>query len=124
MSEILLQPLEQLAVMVLPDALNGALGSNRKVGKALIKAKTDLEAIHCWLAEYANKPTTTYHHYRKDAERLLLWALTERNKPLASLNADDLLAYSHFLDNPSPFEKWCVVIKHVVNVGKKVGNLL
>src|SRR5271155_4603384 len=100
-------PLEQLTSIQLSDTLDGTLGIHREKNKLpLISASNDLEAIKCWLQEYSNRPTT-HRNYQKDAERLLLWTIAERKKPLSSLEGDDLLAYSEFLDNPQPKEKWC-----------------
>lgn len=55
-----------------------------------------MDAIRAWLAEYTNSEKT-YRNYQKEAERFLLWAVIERHKPLSSITADDLLAYSDFL---------------------------
>ncbi|MEI2769769.1 MAG: hypothetical protein V9G98_03200 [Candidatus Competibacter sp.] len=38
----------------------------------------------------------TLRNYRKEAERLLLWALLERGKPLSSLTREDCLQYEAF----------------------------
>ncbi len=105
-SQTLISSWGELSLLSLPETLNGCHGINRALNKPAIKARTDLEAIQCWLAEYSNKPTT-YKNYRIDAERLLLWAIVERGKPLSGLESDDLLAYSNFLDDPKPVEKWC-----------------
>ncbi|CAN5400747.1 hypothetical protein BH10PSE19_BH10PSE19_01710 [soil metagenome] len=99
-------PLEKLSELPLPAELDGSLGKNRATATPLITVSNDMEAISAWLAEYANRHTT-YRNYRKEAERLLLWALIERQKPLSSLEGEDLLAYSQFLDNPTPQERWC-----------------
>lgn len=104
MNDKVLKPLREF---VLQDNLDGSKGLNRSTLTPLIKANTDLEAMECWLAEYANKSTTTYRNYQKDAERILLWAVVERHKPLSSLDAEDLLAFGAFLDNPQPCERWC-----------------
>jgi site-specific recombinase XerD len=56
-----------------------------------------------WLAELSN----TQRAYRKEAERLLLWAIVERKKPLSSLTNEDCTAYRDFLADPSPRSKWC-----------------
>jgi len=102
MSEIQLQPLESLQ---LPVALDGSEGLNRSSGLALIEADTDLQAIHIWLMEYQDSPHTL-RNYRKEVERLLLWGLRERGKPLSSLTREDFLAYQNFLSDPKPLELW------------------
>lgn len=98
-------PLEQLAP---PSGLDGREGENRNRSEILcqLEADTDYEAIQAWLNEYADSPGT-YRTYRKESERLLLWALIERGKPLSSLAREDLLAYEEFLKNPSPKAQWC-----------------
>ena len=107
MTVIDVMPLEQFAKQSLPIELNGSCGANRvRHKKALIAATNDIEAMECWLAEYSHR-ATTLRNYRKDGERLLLWAIVERRKPLSSLTGDDLLAYSNFLADPQPRERWC-----------------
>ena len=105
MSEsIILQPLEQL---LLPHTLDGSTGINRELTKSCyLSATNDIEAIQQWLREYQHRPET-YRHYRKDAERLLLWSLFQLKKPFSSLSREDILSYSQFLDNPQPADVWC-----------------
>ncbi|MDQ7073706.1 MAG: tyrosine-type recombinase/integrase [Gammaproteobacteria bacterium] len=97
-----LQPLESLQ---LPKALDGSEGSNRSPGAALIEASTDLQAIQTWLMEYQGSPHTL-RNYRREVERLLLWGLRERGKPLSSLIREDFLAYQNFLADPQPIKLW------------------
>src|SRR5262249_52088153 len=40
-------------------------------------------------------------------ERLLLWSLIEKQKPLSSLTRDDLRDYQEFLSDPQPKNRWC-----------------
>ena len=96
-------PLERLEVS--PD-VDGHAGTNRPPTPPKIPAADDLEAIACWLHEYLRSPHTA-RSYRREAERLLLWALLERGKPLSSLDAEDLRAYRRFLTDPQPRERWC-----------------
>ena len=43
---------------------------------------------------------------RKEAERLILWALVERKRPLSSLTTGDAMAYRAFLRRPTtPFRE-------------------
>lgn len=101
---VIMAPLDKI---VLPATLDGSQGQHRVRDKScLISANNDIEAIRAWLAEY-EKSKKTYRNYQKEAERFLLWAVIERHKPLSSINADDLLAYSDFLDDPQPHERWC-----------------
>lgn len=45
--------------------------------------------------------------FRKEAERLLLWTLIEKQKSLSSLTRDDLRDYQQFLSDPKPPSRWC-----------------
>lgn len=78
----------------------GGLGANLgEPARRQIRAETDLEAITLWLGNYVDRPTT-HANYRKEAERLLLWALAEAlNGPIA-IAQDDLRAFRAFLATP------------------------
>lgn len=101
----MLIPLEKLQ---LSGALNGARGSNRANANTVkqISADDDRQAIEAWLAEFRDSPQT-HRHYRKEAERLLLWAIVQRGKPLSSLTREDCVAYEEFLLDPQPSAIWC-----------------
>ncbi len=99
-----LVPLEQLAGL-LPTHLDGSSGTFRNTTSAnTLGASTDFDAIKSWLASYQGH---TLRAYSKEIERLALWSISERSKPLSSLTRDDLLAYQAFLADPQPREKWC-----------------
>jgi len=105
--EKMIIPLQAIEYFKPPEELNGQYGRNRSDTKQkLIDADTDLDAIHSWLNEFIDSPQT-YRNYRKEAERLLLWSLIEREKPFSSLNRDDFLAYEHFISDPQPKSRWC-----------------
>ena len=86
-------PLESFLV---PPNLDGQTGSNRFPGAPRIDATNDLEAIHAWLKSKSGNPSTK-RSYRKEAERLLLWAILERGKALSSLTVDDCADYRTWL---------------------------
>jgi site-specific recombinase XerD len=98
-------PLELLNA---PQSLSGESGTNRAPAfiTQQISAANDLQAVQCWLAEFDKSPQTQ-RSYRKEAERLLLWSLIEKQKPLSSLTRDDLRDYQHFLSDPQPQLRWC-----------------
>jgi len=100
-----LRSLERLSI---PAELSGHEGSNRASPGTIrqLAADNDLEAIVAWLGEFRDSPRTV-RHYRKEAERLLLWSLLERGKALSSLNREDCMCYEDFLANPQPCERWC-----------------
>jgi integrase len=68
-----------------------------------VQASHDLEAIEAWLRAKAGEPgqegfvAATARRYRTEAERLLLWCMAERGKPLSSMTAEDCAAYKAFL---------------------------
>lgn len=96
-------PFERLR---LPTDLDGSDGRNRAVGKpAQIAAGNDLQAIQAWLARFADTKTT-FDNYRKEAERLFLWAVFQLGKPVSSLTHEDFLVYQRFLLDPQPRDKW------------------
>ncbi|MBB1629933.1 tyrosine-type recombinase/integrase [Cupriavidus sp. UME77] len=96
-------PIERLR---LPAELSGAAGTNRaRGGTPQISAAEDLAAVTAWLARYAETPTTL-QTYRREVERLLLWAVMQHGKPLSSLTHEDLLVYERFLADPQPAWRW------------------
>lgn len=102
-----------LDLVHLPDHLDGRTGSNRStLGHAQIAAQTDIDALKAWLARFLDT-RTTFDSYRKESERLLLWATLELGKPLSSLTHEDLLMYQRFLADPQPAERW------VMKAGRK-----
>ncbi|MDR5827282.1 phage integrase family protein [Caballeronia sp. LP006] len=92
-------PLEALRV---PAALDGSKGTNRRPSEF----GTDLQAIHAWLAA-RTASAHTQRAYRREAERLLLWAVVEKHKPMSSLDEADCNEYiTAFLPNPQPSARW------------------
>jgi integrase/recombinase XerC len=90
----------------LPPTLSGCTGSNRAQASVArqIAANDDVAAIGLWLAEYHDSPHT-FRSYRKEAERLLIWATQVRGKPVSSLTREDVIAYEAFLAQPPAI--WC-----------------
>ncbi|MDR2991938.1 MAG: tyrosine-type recombinase/integrase [Burkholderiaceae bacterium] len=110
---VALAPLGEIVVL---DALAGRDGTNRsRAGHCQISADTDQDAVLGWLARYADSPNTLANS-RRESERLLLWAMAERGKPLSSLTHEDLLIYRRFLADPQPAERW------VMAPGRKAGR--
>jgi site-specific recombinase XerD len=105
-SDAALRPLPIDALSV-PAALDGRAGTNRSNGAhPQIAATNDLDAVRAWLARFVDTPTT-FQNYRKEAERLLLWAVIACGKPLSSLTHEDLVVYRQFLLAPAPADVWC-----------------
>ncbi|WP_231381686.1 site-specific integrase [Rhodanobacter sp. OR87] len=90
----------------MPPTLSGCAGANRASASVArqIAANDDVAAIGLWLAEYHDSPHT-FRSYRKEAERLLLWATQIRGKPVSSLTREDVIAYEAFLAQPPA--TWC-----------------
>jgi integrase len=103
-----LRPLEKLVV---PVDLDGSAGRYRAPREQCqLEATNDLAAIDAWLASRrsttADKTlTATGRAYRKEAERLTLWAVLEAKKPISSLTVEDAIAFADFLRNPPA--SWC-----------------
>lgn len=95
-----------LELLVVPGQLDGRAGTNRATGmKAQIAATNDIDAVKAWLARALDKKTT-FDTYRKEAERLLLWCVIERGKPLSSMTHEDWILYKAFLQQPTPAARW------------------
>ncbi|VTU45108.1 site-specific tyrosine recombinase XerC (plasmid) [Variovorax sp. SRS16] len=96
---------------LLPADLDGRAGRFRApIEKCLILARNDHEAIGAWLASKQpgrvnGELSSTQRAYRKEAERLLLWAILERQKALSSLTVGDVADYKSFLADPPA--TWC-----------------
>lgn len=86
-----------LEAMTLPAARDGSAGIHRAPrDQDRTGARDDLAAIHAWLASY-DPASHTWRAYRAQAERIVLWAVLERDKPLSSLDESDIAAYRAFL---------------------------
>jgi site-specific recombinase XerD len=88
-----------------PMELCGRDGTLRGHGVRSIEAEDDIEAMEAWLVRCRNRHTQ--RAYRRETERLILWATAQRGKPLSSLVTEDYAAYAEFLENPQPAERWC-----------------
>jgi site-specific recombinase XerD len=99
-----IMPLESF---VPPAALDGSRGVNRGSGRCQLDAENDYQAIQAWLKARALSPHTE-RAYRREAERLLLWAVLERAQALSSLTIDDVTAYRDWLGGlaRTPPERW------------------
>lgn len=76
----------------------------------MLEAGNDYDAVQAWLASKRSGPqhgpvSATERSYRKEAERLILWAVLVRHKPLSSLSVEDAAAFRDFLGAPPA--SWC-----------------
>jgi site-specific recombinase XerD len=95
-------PWDRLAV---PHEVDGSCGTFRAPrASCTLDADNDYEAVQAWLALHESSATRAA--YRKEAERLILWAIVERGRALSSLSTEDAVAYRSFLRHPSPRGRW------------------
>jgi site-specific recombinase XerD len=91
--------------LVVPEDVNGSRGAFRAPqATCTLSATDDYQAVQAWLE--LQDAQATQRAYRKEAERLMLWAILQRGKALSSLTTEDAIAYRAFLRNPSPRERW------------------
>ncbi|WP_343618142.1 phage integrase family protein [Ralstonia sp.] len=89
----------------LPNEVDGSWGQFRAPRETcVLTADNDYEAVQAWLS--LHESPATQRSYRKEAERLILWAIVERGRPLSSLTTEDAIAYRSFLRRPAPRERW------------------
>jgi site-specific recombinase XerD len=95
-------PWEQLR---LPHEVDGSAGAYRAPrATCTLDADNDYQAVQAWLS--LHESGATQRAYRKEAERLILWAIVERGRALSSLTTEDAVAYRAFLRRPTPRERW------------------
>lgn len=91
--------------IVVPHEVDGTAGLYRAPrASCALRADNDYDAVHAWLSLHESQ--ATLRAYRKEAERLILWAIVERGLALSSLSTEDAVAYRAFLRQPSPRERW------------------
>ena len=96
------RPWEHLA---LPQELDGSHGRFRAPRESCaLDARDDYAAVQAWLERHESEATR--RAYKKEAERLILWAVLERGKALSSLSTEDATAYRAFLRRPAPAARW------------------
>jgi len=95
-------PWEQLVV---PHEVDGSSGAFRApAATSTLDANNDYAAVQAWLS--LHESGATQRAYRKEAERLILWAVVERGRALSSLTTEDAVAYRTFLRRPTPHGRW------------------
>ena len=76
---------------------------------AVIDAKSDIQAVHVWLARFKNE--NTVRAYTRDVMRFLSWQIFIKGKHLQKLSLEDINDFIVFLQNPSP--DWCTKLKKI-----------
>lgn len=74
----------------------GENGYLRHRGRTLIRANSDLDALHAFLIQFIGQEKT-YRAYKKELERYALWCVIERGVAMSSVSLEDCEAYKHFL---------------------------
>jgi site-specific recombinase XerD len=91
--------------IVVPHEVDGTMGLHRAPrASCVLRANNDYEAVQAWLS--LHETPATQRAYRKEAERLILWAIVERGVALSSLATEDAVAYRAFLRQPTPRSRW------------------
>ena len=127
-----IRPLEKFIV---PAELDGRHGLYRRPqAQCLLQVRNDYQAVLAWLrakqgltpeqkaklvsrrrqrdlgieqgADWLRPLANTQRAYRKEAERLLLWAMLHRGKALSSMSNGDCTACRDFLADPQPRSRW------------------
>jgi site-specific recombinase XerD len=92
-------------VFIPPQEVDGSSGAFRGPKKTCtLNADNDYQAVQAWLS--LHESGSTLRAYRKEAERLILWAVLERGRSMSSLTVEDAVAYRAFLRRPSPAARW------------------
>ena len=102
-------PTDHDLTITLHAGLDGSDGANRNrsPGAVLqINANTDLEAIEVWLKAKKRKSPNTLRSYRREAYRLLAWAVAFKGKPISSLTVDDVADFHSWLLAPEIHPEW------------------
>jgi site-specific recombinase XerD len=91
--------------LVVPHEVDGTVGLHRAPrASCALRANNDYEAVQAWLS--LHEAPATQRAYRKEAERLILWAIVERGVALSSLATEDAVTYRAFLRQPTPRQRW------------------
>jgi site-specific recombinase XerD len=99
------QEVQPWEMLVVPGEVDGSRGTFRAPPESCtLNSANDYEAVQAWLS--LHESAATQRAYRKEAERLILWAIVKRGKALSSLNTEDAIAYRAFLRHPTPARRW------------------
>jgi hypothetical protein len=88
----------------LPHEVDGSSGAFRAPRHTCtLDANNDYAAVQAWLS--LHESPATQRAYRKEAERLILWAIVDRDRALSSLTTEDAISYKSFLRRPTPLPR-------------------
>jgi integrase len=93
-------------LLISDPEIDGSAGSNRApLNPNELIVNTDIEAAKAFLEVHRDTPTTQ-RNYTKEIERLILWAINVKAKPMSSLTFTDMDEFVEFLAHPEPIEAW------------------
>ena len=95
--------------LALHSWLDGSNGTNRQRLPGAVQqiaATNDLEAVEAWIDARASENEHTARSYRREAYRLMAWAVSFRSKPISSLTTEDVVAYDKWLKEPTAHPQW------------------
>ena len=87
-----------------PSHLRGEQGVYRSQSPNTLQAHDDLDAVQAWFKLIQRRSPATQAGYRRAIERLVMWAVHEKNTALSSLSSMDLLEFRDFLQGPP--QRW------------------
>lgn len=106
-------PNRYAAALKLRASQVGGFGANLgETTRRQVRADTDLEAISLWLANFVDSPAT-HANYRKEADRLLLWALADALQGPSAITQEDLRLFRAFLATPDRNNPMWTVIAEI-----------
>lgn len=94
-----------LETFVAPPGLCGARGGYRCPEKCRLDVANDVEAIRWWVFQ-ASQNESTASSRRTAADKLINWSCFQRNKAVSALDREDFAAFSRFLSDPHPVDRW------------------
>ncbi len=83
-----------------PSHLRGEQGAFRSQSPNTLQAHDDLDAVQAWFKLIQRRSSATQAGYRRAIERLVMWAVHEKNTALSSLSSMDLLEFRDLLAKP------------------------
>lgn len=100
-----------------PPHLTGENRLNRGQRWCPIEPDNDFAAIEEWIRS-RKRSEHTIRAYRREANRLMLWAFSFVGKPISELSNSDLASYFDWLEAPEPHPDWPAGINVIRGIGR------